>query len=399
MKFIKEVDSMDQKDVQTVSNPVYGDALKVHKQKQDNFKLVLDEVDDTSEDATIEEPKIEKRKEAKETGLQEKLLLEEDEVDSEYFSDKVLSGDNKAKDIFTSKREREDLTYYSGMYGDKRFSMSIVKDNYPLPQYRNVVQIRGIHPYDDAEYAWAKRKLNDTKWNIYKFGKRIDTINTDDVSTVLDKIIETDKETKPRMVHESKRISRNKMREDVEVVEASESETPQLGPDSILASMLNNLIVDEWNTIDAYNSALTYIEQVKQDDGTVYDYEGIKKILTDIVNEENVHVGQLQSAMQLLSPNTASIDKGTEEGDKQIAEGDSEDIMTEAVMDDPNAKEVLTKTAEGNVDKLIKQLEDAVTTTGSIKPGIEDADKAKEVNDEVSLKLLDMIDYLKSLTL
>ena len=278
MKFIKEVDSMDQKDVQTVANPVYGNALKVHKQKQDNFKLVLDEVDDTSEDAIIEEPKIEKRKEAKEMGLQEKLLLEEDDED----------------------------------------------------------------------------------------------ISTMDFS---------------------KRIKRrNKMREDVEVVDTSES-------DSILASMLNNLIVDEWNTIDAYNSALTYIEQVKQDDGTVYDYEGIKKILTDIVNEENVHVGQLQSAMQLLSPNTASIDKGTEEGDKQIAEGDSEDIMTEAVMDDPNAKEVLTKTAEGNVDKLIKQLEDAVTTTGSIKPGIEDADKAKEVNDEVSLKLLDMIDYLKSLKL
>lgn len=285
MKFIKEVDSMDQKDVQTVANPVYGNALKVHKQKQDNFKLVLDEVDDASEDAIIEEPKIEKRKEAKEMGLQEKLLLEEDDED----------------------------------------------------------------------------------------------ISTMDFS---------------------KRIKRrNKMREDAEVVETSESETPQLGPDSILASMLNNLIVDEWNTIDAYNSALTYIEQVNQDDGTVYDYEGIKKILTDIVNEENVHVGQLQSAMQLLSPNTASIDKGTEEGDKQIAEGDSEDIMTEAVMDDPNAKEVLTKTAEGNVDKLIKQLEDAVTTTGNIKPGIEDEDKAKEVNDEVSLKLLDMIDYLKSLKL
>lgn len=396
MKFIREVDSMDQKDVQTTANPVYGNALKVHKQKKDNFKLILDEVDDASEDAIIEEPKIEKRKEAKEMGLQEKLLLEENEADVSYFSDRVLSSDSKARDIFTSRREREDLTYYTGKYGNKRFSMSIVKDNYPLPEYRNVVQIRGIHPYDDSEYAWAKRKLNNNKWDIYKLGKPIDTLNTTDISTVLDKIIEVDKETKPRMIHERKR---NRMREDVEVSKISESETPQLGPDSVLASMLNNLIVDEWGTIDAYNSALTYIEQVKQDDRTVYDYDGIKKILTDIVNEENVHVGQLQSAMQLLSPNTASIDKGTEEGDKQIDEVEGEDTITEAVMEDPNAKEILTKTAEGNVNKLIKQLEDAVTTTGSIKPGIEDADKAKEVNNEVSLKLLDMIDYLKSLTL
>lgn len=396
MKFIREVDSMDQKDVQTTANPVYGNALKVHKQKKDNFKLILDEVDDASEDTIIEEPKIEKRKEAKEMGLQEKLLLEENEADVSYFSDRVLSSDSKARDIFTSRREREDLTYYTGKYGNKRFSMSIVKDNYPLPEYRNVVQIRGIHPYDDSEYAWAKRKLNNNKWDIYKLGKPIDTLNTTDISTVLDKIIEVDKETKPRMIHERKR---NRMREDVEVSKISESETPQLGPDSVLASMLNNLIVDEWGTIDAYNSALTYIEQVKQDDRTVYDYDGIKKILTDIVNEENVHVGQLQSAMQLLSPNTASIDKGTEEGDKQIDEVEGEDTITEAVMEDPNAKEILTKTAEGNVNKLIKQLEDAVTTTGSIKPGIEDADKAKEVNNEVSLKLLDMIDYLKSLTL
>ena len=63
---------------------------------------------------------------------------------------------------------------------------------------------------------------------------------------------------------------------------------PQSSAASGMAQVINNLIVDEWDAISGYNSAL---ETVKVQ-GMEHQEEAIK-ILTDIVNEENIHVGQL----------------------------------------------------------------------------------------------------------
>ena len=74
--------------------------------------------------------------------------------------------------------------------------------------------------------------------------------------------------------------------------EDESSEEPLSAPQSSVASgmaqVINNLIVDEWDAISGYNSAL---ETVKVQ-GMEHQEEAIK-ILTDIVNEENIHVGQL----------------------------------------------------------------------------------------------------------
>lgn len=103
--------------------------------------------------------------------------------------------------------------------------------------------------------------------------------------------------------------------------EDESSEEPLSAPQSSVASgmaqVINNLIVDEWDAISGYNSAL---ETVKVQ-GMEHQEEAIK-ILTDIVNEENIHVGQLQKLLELYSPNAESINSGVEEADKQIIETD-----------------------------------------------------------------------------
>ena len=55
--------------------------------------------------------------------------------------------------------------------------------------------------------------------------------------------------------------------------------------------MLLNLIKDEWEAIDGYNTAIATLRV--EDAG----YNEILPILKDIVNEEMIHVGQLESVM------------------------------------------------------------------------------------------------------
>ena len=94
-------------------------------------------------------------------------------------------------------------------------------------------------------------------------------------------------------------------------------ETPKTPDQFGIASMLNSLIRDEWEAIEGYNSTIATLNDIKIE-GSLTDINSIKKVLTDIVNEENIHVGQLQQALALVSPNAVSIDTGVREAEEQI---------------------------------------------------------------------------------
>lgn len=97
-----------------------------------------------------------------------------------------------------------------------------------------------------------------------------------------------------------------KLIEDMEMV----PETPQTDSAMGIAGVINNLIIDEFEAIDGYNSAIITAEK-----------EGITDIvdvLKDIVNEENIHVGQLQTCLTKVSPNAQSIDDGQVEAQQQL---------------------------------------------------------------------------------
>ena len=87
----------------------------------------------------------------------------------------------------------------------------------------------------------------------------------------------------------------------------SAPETPE---DTGIAGILNNLIIDEWEAIDGYNSAIVTLTDLGK-------YDEVD-VLKDIVNEENIHVGQLQKVLELVSPNAASIGEGEAEAAEQL---------------------------------------------------------------------------------
>jgi hypothetical protein len=87
------------------------------------------------------------------------------------------------------------------------------------------------------------------------------------------------------------------------------------GPDAGLATELNKLIRDEWEAIQGYNDAIVMAE--------LEGFHDVAKVFKDIVNEENVHVGQLEECMKLVSPNTDSINHGEVEATGQLTESKS----------------------------------------------------------------------------
>lgn len=138
--------------------------------------------------------------------------------------------------------------------------------------------------------------------------------------------IDTEKEEAPSEVHE----------EEEEVVPSAPISPAEMS----LANMFNALIRDEWEAIDGYNGTISTIREIMMSpeyESNSIDYEGIIKILEDITNEENLHVGQLQKALETISPNAESIQTGEEEASEQLGEGEAEKV--DEVEEKVSAKE------------------------------------------------------------
>ena len=80
--------------------------------------------------------------------------------------------------------------------------------------------------------------------------------------------------------------------------------------DNGLASVINTLIKDEFDAIQGYNDAIVNFEAEGRSDLT--------QILYDILNEENLHVGQLETLLEQVSGSANSIDKGKAEAETQL---------------------------------------------------------------------------------
>ena len=100
--------------------------------------------------------------------------------------------------------------------------------------------------------------------------------------------------------------------EEVVSISTDEAEEKTIEPeDNGISMIINNLIKDEYEAIDAYNSAITTFKDVGKSDEAI-------SVLNDIVAEENIHVGQLQRLMELFDPNADKVSDGVEEADEQI---------------------------------------------------------------------------------
>ena len=102
-----------------------------------------------------------------------------------------------------------------------------------------------------------------------------------------------------------------------EVAIEEQSQVPVTEEDFGLAGMLNALIQDEWQAIDGYNSALA---TVMGDGGFEEDLKAkCKVVFEDILAEENLHIGQLQELLKIVSPNAEVIADGEQEAKEDLA--------------------------------------------------------------------------------
>lgn len=88
------------------------------------------------------------------------------------------------------------------------------------------------------------------------------------------------------------------------------TDTVEYGPELGMAGIINELIVDEYDAIDAYNNAIA----AANEEG----YEDVAKVFLDIQSEEQVHVGQLQKVMELFDPNADKVAEGDKEATQQL---------------------------------------------------------------------------------
>ena len=94
-------------------------------------------------------------------------------------------------------------------------------------------------------------------------------------------------------------------------------EGPKPGVESGIADTLINLINDEWEAIQGYNNFRDMIASAAKDN--IADNSYMLRVIDEISEEENRHVGQLQELLRRVSPNTAAIKAGQEESKEQIA--------------------------------------------------------------------------------
>lgn len=187
-----------------------------------------------------------------------------------------------------------------------------------------------------------------------------------------------------------------------EEVKVEDNEVTDKLLDNAIANMINKLIIDEFEAIDGYNSAISTIIS-EMPDSPIID------VLNDIIAEENVHVGQLQRALLLVSTHAQDIAKGTEEGKEQIADGEKEEESKEVEEDEEESEEE-NEVVEEDIDrweyfidsKFRHALEDADTLEeeiAAVRTLIGEVEKiVVELGDEALDDFAELEDILATLT-
>ena len=130
-------------------------------------------------------------------------------------------------------------------------------------------------------------------------------------------------------------IKENCLTEDVDSSEEKKDEEfldpPEAGEPIGVANLLYMLIKGEWDAIEDYNSAIQTLAGMNFD-------ETILNIIKDIVGEEHVHVGQLQKALETVSPNVGNIQEGEKEAAEQLQEPvytkeESQEVTPEGIVE------------------------------------------------------------------
>lgn len=85
-------------------------------------------------------------------------------------------------------------------------------------------------------------------------------------------------------------------------------EGPEQGADTGIANIIHDLIIDENEAIQGYNNIIANLETRPE----------LIPIMQDIANEEMNHIGMLEVALEMLSPNVEGIKEGEAEAEETL---------------------------------------------------------------------------------
>lgn len=127
--------------------------------------------------------------------------------------------------------------------------------------------------------------------------------------------------------------------EEIEIVADVEpsKETVTAGPDAGVAGLINNLIIQNWNMNSAYTDLIVNADANNQ--------PNIANLAKDIVADINNHIGKLQAALAMLSPNVENIAAGESEAAQQL------NVVNEELTE----KEQYTLERTGKINERIRR--------------------------------------------
>ena len=156
--------------------------------------------------------------------------------------------------------------------------------------------------------------------------------------------------------------------------EITDAQPIETGPSVGMATVISDLIKDEYEAIDGYNSAIA----TAQAEG----FEDAVRVLTEIQAEENIHVGQLQEVMKLFDPNADKVEDGQAEGEEQLSnpEVNKAETITEDI-DDLSDDEFI-KFRDCIKDKLNMSWKDFIVAYEGHKLPIQDVNSLEDIPGE-----------------
>lgn len=240
-------------------------------------------------------------------------------IDVELVRDGKL--DELRESIYQVTYSTDGVNYHSNV---------LVKANNEEEAKQRVISSVKVKPHQDTDIIVRERDQSFAD-DYMKRGMRMiealaeDTLGRDAVKAVK-RILEVgikiaDQKESPMTMYELDKIIANltTLKESIQsnndfLTEDFEGEMPETPTDEKagVTTMFHNLIEDELQAIDGYNSAIVTLKGLKD------DYTDIINILTDIAGEENIHVGQLQRALELVNPQAELIASGVEEAEEEI---------------------------------------------------------------------------------
>lgn len=143
-----------------------------------------------------------------------------------------------------------------------------------------------------------------------------------------------------------------------------------------MATVLSDLIKDEYEAIDGYNTAIATAE--------AEGFGDMVKVLTDIQAEENIHIGQLQELMKMVDPNASKIADGTVEAEELLSNpsvNDDDDFDFEDIDESFDVSE--DDIADEDVDAAIKAVEEAMKESDKEEIDLTNANFDLDDDDEV----------------